>query len=144
MKRKIIFEEILTRVLEKLNEAAFCSAGEAGAAWGDPNYHPDFQNHGFWRHRRKHKAKSHSPALYKHLNGKPKNPKGYRHDMIEDDLELAEKYPEIDYSDKKKKPVNVWDFFSDTIKYDDPVKTASEKLSLAVRDAFKIPKQKRI
>ena len=144
MKNKILFEEVFYRVIKKLNEAAFCSAGEAGAAWGDPNYHPDFQNHGFWRHRRKHKAKSHSPALYKHLNGKTKNPKGHRHDMIEDDLELAEKYPDIDYSDKKKKPVNVWDFLPDVSSIDHPIKTASDSLKKAVEDAFKPAKQKRM
>ena len=144
MKRKILIEEIVSKVLEKLNEAAFCSAGEAGAAWGDPNYHPDLQNHGFWRHRRKHASKSHSPAIYRHLNGKAKNPKGHRHDLIEDDLDLAEKYPDIDHSDKKKEPVNVWDFQPDIKKHDIKIKTASEKLKQAVEDAYKPAKSKRM
>lgn len=111
---------------KKLTEANICSA-EAGAAWGDPNYHPDLTKHGFWRHRKNHNLKTHSIALTK----KKMHPKGLRHDLIEDDEHLAESVPEIKSS--KEIIPGVWTGLPDVKNHSQQVKTSSPNLRRRVR-----------
>ena len=111
---------------KKLTEANICSA-EAGAAWGDPNYHPDLTKHGFWRHRKNHGLKTHSIALTKNKM----HPKGLRHDLIEDDMHLAESVPEKKSSSEIIP--GVWTGLPDVKNHSQQVKTSSPNLRRRVR-----------
>lgn len=112
----------------KINEA---NISVGGAAWGSPNYNSELKNHGFWRHRKNHDLKTHSIALAKNK----KHPKGHRHDLLEDDIHLAESMPEFK---KAKDPVpNIWTGLPDVSNIEQKVKTSSPNLQKRVRTGDK-------
>lgn len=110
---------------KKLTEGNFCSA--RGVSGGSRFDHPDLTNYGFWRHRKNHNLKTHSIALTK----KKMHPKGLRHDLIEDDIHLAESVPEIKPS--KEVIQGVWTGLPDVKNNSQQVKTSSPNLRRRVR-----------
>lgn len=111
----------------KINEAVIAG----NAFWGGPNYNLELQNHGFWRHRKNHVIKTGSVALKKNK----RNPKGYRHDLTEDDIHLAELKPVLK---KEKDPeTNVWTGFPDISDFEQKVKTSSPNLRKRVHKGKK-------
>ena len=107
----------------KINESII-----AGSAFlGSPKYNSELQNHGFWRHRKNHDIKTKSVALTKNK----RNPKGHRHDLIEDEIHLAESIPILK---KAKDPIpNIWTGLPDVSNFEQKIKTSSPNLRRRVR-----------